>query len=132
MRSPFRKIQPLRRIRQIIRNDEDRDDYFQGLQTGREQSSAYGQVTREILRQDYADIQKDIEAGRLKSALGLVAAPMQMNETDLFGLLPAHTGAALFGYVTGVLQGHRGDGPLDDPDDEAAQEPKRRLYGRSR
>ena len=128
--SAVRKIQPRRKVRSVIRNDEDRKDHAQAMTAGREMSTAFGVVTLQILREDLPDIAADIEAGRMTSALGLTAAAMQMSDQELFGLLPAATGAALDGFVRGVLQGPLGRDAVEDLESDEPQPKARRLYGR--
>lgn len=91
--------------RSVIRTDEHRRDLATARQDGHDAAAAISEVQLEVLQDDLDDIIELVERGRPKVALDLAARTLQMTPEELFGLLPAQTGAALVGYLQGLIEG---------------------------
>ena len=130
--------------RDVLRNSDDRREYELGradgdamaiLGRGVNATGTFTPARLQLLAEDLPSIRRDIEARRMKQALDTAASALGMAATELLGLLPAQTGAALLGWCTGLLgkdpTRFMADETDPDPwaDEDAEPEPRRRLYG---
>lgn len=112
--------------RAIVHDADTRRQFEEARQEGHAAAPAVAGVYRDELEEDLDTIERLLERGHKVDALRLASQAMRMSEAELFSLLPAQTGASLWGYVNGLVEGSRGQGFLPDPPELSR---RRSLYG---